>query len=152
MRRLLVTLALVGALAAPLSVHAGTTVQKVPFDSTFAICNGDLVHISGTLLFTQTLTTTPSGGTIIAFHFQPQGLSGVDLSTGTMYIGTGLTRDVIVNSPPGGTTETFVNRFHIQATKGAQSFEVIETAHITVAPDGTVKVVFDNFSSTCPLT
>jgi hypothetical protein len=61
----------------------------------------------------------------------------------------GLTRDVSVTSPPGGFTETFVNRFHIQATGGAQSFLVTELFHITVTADGTVRATIDNFSSTC---
>jgi hypothetical protein len=56
---------------------------------------------------------------------------------------------VDVFSPPGGITSTFVNRFHIQATGGAQSFIVSETTHVTITPAGTVTVSFDNFSSTC---
>ncbi|HET9322792.1 MAG TPA: hypothetical protein VFO03_02865 [Gaiellaceae bacterium] len=149
MRRLLVILAVVGALAASASAQAATTVEKMTFDSTFPLCNGDPIHLSGTLLAVISETTTPSGGEVIAFHFQPQGVTGVDLVTGTVFHATGLTRDLIVISPPGGTTETFVNRFHIQATGGAESFIVSELIHITIAPDGTVTVEFDNFASTC---
>jgi hypothetical protein len=42
-----------------------------------------------------------------------------------------------------------VNRFHIQATTGAQSFIVSEVFHITVNPNGDVTAFVDNFSSTC---
>ena len=149
MRRLLVILVVVGALAAPLSAQAGTTVEKQPFDTTFPICNGDLIHLSGTLVAVISETTTPSGGEVLAFHFQPQGVTGVDLVTGTVFHATGLTRDLIVNSPAGGSTETFVNRFHIQATRGAQSYIITELFHVTVTPNGTVTVFFDNFASTC---
>jgi hypothetical protein len=149
MRRLLVILVAVGALAAPLSAQAGTTVEKQSFDATFEICNGDLIHLSGTLLAVFSETATPSGGEVLAFHFQPQGVSGVDLVTGTVFRATGLTRDLIVNSPPGGSTETFVNQFHIQATGGAQSYIITELFHVTVTPNGTVTVFFDNFASTC---
>jgi hypothetical protein len=149
MRRLLVILAVFGALAAPVSVQAGTTVERVPFDATFDLCNGNPIHLSGTLLSVFSETATPSGGLVLAFHFQPQGVTGVDLVTGTVFHAGGLTRDLIVNSPPGGSTETFVNRFHIQATRGAESFIVSELFHVTVTPDGTVTVFFDNFSSTC---
>ena len=149
MRRLLVILVAVGALAAPLSAQAGTTVEKQSFDATFEICNGDLIHLSGTLLAVFSETATPSGGEVLAFHFQPQGVSGVDLVTGTVFQATGLTRDLIVNSPPGGSTETFVNQFHIQATGGAQSYIITELFHVTVTPKGTVTVFFDNFASTC---
>jgi hypothetical protein len=149
MRRLLVILAAVGALAAPLGAQAGTTVEKQTFDTTFPICNGDLIHLSGKLVAVISETATPSGGEVLAFHFQPQGVTGVDLVTGTVFHATGLTRDLIVNSPAGGSTETFVNRFHIQATGGAESYIVSELFHVTVTPAGTVRVFFDNFSSTC---
>ena len=149
MRRLLVILAVVGALAASASAQAATTVEKMTFDNTFPLCNGDPIHLSGRLLAVFSETTTPSGGEVFAFHFQPQGVTGVDLVTGTVFHATGLTRDLVVISPPGGTTETFVNRFHIQATGGAESFIVTELFHITIAPDGTVRVEFDNFASTC---
>jgi hypothetical protein len=86
---------------------------------------------------------------VFAFHFQPQGITGVDQVTGTVFHATGLTRDLIVESPRGGTTETFVNRFHIQATRGAQSFIVTDLFHITVTPDGTVRVEIEVHSETC---
>jgi hypothetical protein len=149
MRRLLVILAVVGALAAPVSAQAGTTVEQFTFDTTFPLCNGDLIHVSGPLLAVISETATPSGGEVVAFHFQPQGVTGVDLVTGTVFHATGLTRDLIVNSPPGGSTETFVNEFRIQATGGAESYIVTELFHVTVTPDGTVTVFFDNFASTC---
>ncbi len=149
MRRLLVILAVIGALAAPVSAQSSTTVERLTFDDTFPLCNGDPIHLSGRLLGVFSETTTPSGGAVFAFHFQPQGVTGVDLVTGTVFHATGLTRDLIVNSPPGGTTETFVNRFHIQATGGAESYIVSQLFHITIAPDGTVRVEVDNFTSTC---
>jgi hypothetical protein len=149
MRRLLVSLGIVGALAAPVSSQASTTVERVTFEDTFPLCNGDPLHVSGPLLAVISETATPSGGEVVAFHFQPQGVTGVDLVTGTVFHATGLTRDLIVNSPPGGTNETFVNRFHIQATDGEESYIITELFHVTVTPDGTVAVFFDNFASTC---
>ena len=135
MKRVLVILAVLAGAVLAAGAGAATTVEKQPFDSTFPICNGDLIHISGTLLVTTTETSTPSGGLILAIHFQPQGVTGVDLSTGTVFHATGLTRDLTVFSPPGGYTETFVNRFHIQATGGAQSYIVTDLFHVTVSPD-----------------
>ena len=149
MRRLSVLVAVIAALALSASAWAATTVQKIPIDIQVGLCNGDTLDLSGTLLDSVTTTPTPSGGLIVAFHDNPQGVSGVDTTTGTVFHATGLTREVDVTSPPGGFTGTFVNRFHIQATGGAQSFIVSETAHLTVTPDGTVTVSFDNFSSTC---
>jgi hypothetical protein len=150
MKGLLAFAGVVAALCVPAAAQAATTVQKVPFEADVALCtSGDIVALSGTLLITSTTTATPSGGFVAAVHFQPQGVSGVDTTTGTMYRATGLTRDIFVSSPAGGYTETFVNRFHIQATTGAESFVVKEVFHITISPNGSVRVVFDKFSSTC---
>lgn len=149
MKRLLMVLAVVAALAAPISAQASTTVEKQTFDATFPICNGDLIHLSGPLLAVISETVTPSGGDVFGFHFQPQGVIGVDLVTGTIFHATGLTRDINVISPPGGFNETFVNRFHIQATGGAESYVTTELIHITVTPDGTTRVSFDNVAATC---
>jgi len=139
----------IAALTVSATAWAATTVQKIPIDIEVGLCNGDTLDLSGTLLDSVTTTATPSGGTIFAFHDNPQGISGVDTTTGTVFHATGLTREVDVFSPPGGITSTFANRFHIQATGGAQSYIVSETEHITITPSGTVTVSFDNFSSTC---
>jgi hypothetical protein len=149
MRRVLVVIAASVALAAPLSAQAATTVQKITFDATFPLCNGDLIHVTGPLLAKVTETATPSGGELISFQFNPQGATGVDLVTGTVFHATGLTRDLVVTSPPGGFTETFVNQFRIQSTTGAQSYIITQLFHVTVTPDGTTTAFVDNFASTC---
>jgi len=149
MKRVLVILAVFAGAVLAAGAGAATTVERQTFDATFPLCNGDLIHVSGPLLVTTTETSTPSRGLILAMHFQPQGVTGVDLSTGTVFHATGLTRDLTVFSPPGGYTETSVNQFHIQATGGAQSYIVTDLFHVTVSPDGTVRSFFDNFSATC---
>ena len=149
MRQVIVMLAVAAALAVPAGAQGTTTVEVFNFDETFLLCNGDPIHVSGPLLSVETITVTPSGGEILSFHFQPQGITGVDLITGTVFHATGLTRDLTVFSPPGGITDTFVNRFHIQATAGDESYVVSEVFHVTVAPDGTVRSFFDNSSATC---
>ena len=150
MLRLLVFMGMVVALCVPVAAQAATTTQKIAFEGDVELCtSGDIVHVSGPILATTTTTVTPSGGLLAAFHVQPQGISGVDTTTGTMYRAVGLTRDVSVTSPPGGYTETFINRFHIQATTGAESFLVSEVFHVTISPDGSVRVEFDKLSATC---
>jgi hypothetical protein len=149
MKKLLLLIVVTVALATPVSAQAATTTESIPFDADVVICNGDVVHLSGTLLAVFTETATPSGGFVVSAHFQPQRVSGVDLVTGTRFIATGLTRDILVVAPRGGLTETFVNQFHIQATTGEQSFIVSEVFHITIAPDGTITAFVDNFRATC---
>ena len=150
MRRFWIGAAVVLApMTMPASVSAATTVQKVPFDFAVTLCNGHVLELSGILLDSVTTTATPSGGLILAFHDSPQGVTAVDTATGTVFHATGLTRGVDLFSPPGGFVETFVNRFHIQATQGAESYVISETEHVTVTPNGAVAVSFDNFSATC---
>lgn len=149
MKKLLVLIVTACALALPATAQSAATTVKVPFEADITACNGDTIHLSGPLLIVLTETPTPSGGFIVSEHFQPQGITGVDLQTGTTFIGTGLTRDIVIFSPPGGIIATALNRFHIQATRGEESFIVSSTFHITVLPDGTVTTVVDNFSSTC---
>ena len=84
-----------------------------------------------------------------SFRAGPQGISATDPITGIVYHATGVTRDTTVVSPSGGSTETFVNRFHLQATRGAESFVVSETFHVTVTPSGAVTAELDHFSATC---
>jgi hypothetical protein len=149
MKKLLILVAATVALALPVSAQAAATTEQVPFEADVLACNGDVIHLSGTLLMVFTETVTPPGGFVFSSHFQPQGVKGVDLVTGTTFIATGLTRDIVVVSPPGGFTETFVNQFHIQATTGAESFIVREVFHITVNANGDVTAFVDNFSATC---
>jgi hypothetical protein len=137
------------ALTIPATAQASATIQTETFDAIVTACNGDPIHVTGTLLDVFTETTTPSGGFVVSAHFQPQGSKGVDLVTGTIFHATGLTREIQITTPRGGATETFVNRFHIQATTGAQSFIVSETFHITINANGQITVLIDNFKSTC---
>jgi hypothetical protein len=150
--RWLVRLALVGlvvGLAIPAATaRATTTVEKnIPFDATIEGC-GDTITLSGTLLGVFTEQQLDGGGLLLTFHFQPQGVSGSN-SSGIPYHATGLTRETTVLVPSGGFTDTFINRFHIVGTMGAPTYNVTETAHITVTPSGDVAVSFDNFSLAC---
>jgi hypothetical protein len=150
MARLFALVGVAVALCVPAAAQAATTVQRVPFVGEVSLCtSGDVVELSGTLLITSTVTQTSSGGFMAAVHFQPQGISGVDTTTGTVYRATGLTRDIFVISPKGGYTETFINQFHIQATTGAESFLASEVFHITIGANGSVRVFLDRVSSTC---
>jgi hypothetical protein len=149
MRKLAGAAVVAVALAAAASLaHAATTITRdIPFTAD-VVC-GETIHLDGTIMGVFTETATPSGGLIVSFHFQPQGLTGVGSVSGRTYHGTGLTRETTVFSPPGGFTDTFINRFHIVGTGGNASLYETTTAHVTVAPNGQITVSFDNSSSTC---
>jgi hypothetical protein len=61
----------------PISAGATATTTTIPFNDQEILCNGDTLDLSGTLLLVTTETTTPSGGFVASFHFQPQGLKAV---------------------------------------------------------------------------
>lgn len=148
MKKLVVLVALLAGLALPAATNAAATTTTVPFDATVTACNFN-IQLNGSLLIIATTTSTPSGGFISTIHSQPQGVRGVDLVTGTSYIGTGLTRDTFIALPSGRLILTFVNEFHIQATAGGQSFVVSQRVHVTVTGDGTIAAVVDNLFTSC---
>ena len=83
----------------------------------------------------------------VILHFQPQGVTGVGETTGSVSQATGETdeeRNVQV-----GIQDTFVNNFKIIGHALASNFLVHENIHITILADGTVTASVDNFSVTC---
>ena len=149
MKKLVVIAMSLGAAAVPAtSAQAATTVQKdIPFSAVIEGC-GNTITLSGTLIGIFTEQPLANGGLLVTSHFQPHGLSGTS-STGVPYHGTGLTRETTVFIPAGGLVDTSINRFHIVGTRGAPTYYVKETEHLTVTPAGNVSVSFDNFSLEC---
>jgi len=149
MRKMLIA-ATLAALVLPAAAQATTTTSTIPFQADVPSCNGDtMISLSGQLLVVFTVTANPAGGFVFSTHTQPQGVRGIDTETGTTYLGTGLTRDLTVFSPSGVFSFTFVDRFHLQATGGAQSLDFSETVHITVLADGTVTAFVVDISGPC---
>jgi hypothetical protein len=149
MRKLLLVVGLAMGLVLPAApAQAGTTVERnIPFETTIDEC-GETITLSGTLIGIFTEQPLPNGGFLVTFHFQPQGVTGTS-SSGVTYHATGLTRDTTVSVPNGGLTDTFVNRFHIVGTRGAPTYYVKETFHITVSRTGKIIAFVDNFSEKC---
>ena len=141
--RLVGLLAAASVLLGAGAAQAATTVQELQYSSITELCNGDPVQLSGTLLFVDSFTTLPSGGHASMVLFEAQNVTGVDLVTGTTYHLASTLSGRGVLSSAGGSTGTFISRFHLQSTGGAESFTVGLTAHTTVAPDGTYVVVFE---------
>lgn len=153
MRTTLLTSAAALSAAAVLAVatpaNAATTVEHgIPFDTYVFGCTEE-IHLSGALLFVGSETSTPPGGYVLTSHFQPQGVTGVGLTSGATYHATGLTRETTVLVPSGGLVDTYVNQFHIVATAGGTTYDVREIAHLTISPTGAVRVSLDHFTSTC---
>ena len=109
---------------------------------------GEDVDLEGPLHILLTLTFDGNGGVHVKEHFQPQGLSGVGLTTGAKYQATGVTQDQS-NFGAVGSTFTFVNNFRIIGQGPGNNFLVHEEVHVTVNANGTVTVVHDHFSADC---
>lgn len=110
---------------------------------------GEIVDLSGNLhtLITETINGNNVSGVM---HFQPQGVSGTGETTGLSYHATGVTQTSFKTSLQNGQANmTFINRFDVIGQGPGNNFTVHETAHITFNADGTVTVVFDNFSVEC---
>lgn len=108
---------------------------------------GEEVLLSGNLHVLFRTTIDSRGGFHSKFHAQPQGLSGVGLTTGDRYRGTGVTQDKFNGRV--GSTYTFVNNFNIIGQGPGNNAMIHQTFHVTVNARGQVTAVVDNFRATC---
>jgi hypothetical protein len=151
MRRSIIFLAVVAsALLSVTSASARAVTQRIPFDVVLApeeAC-GEAIHLNGTLL-AQFSTTESSGGNIeVGFHFNPQGVTGVGLTSGATYHATGVTRET-TTIRAGGISDTFVNSFKIIGEGSAQNFLETDVFHLTMNANGVVTAIVDRSTIRC---
>jgi len=110
---------------------------------------GELVDLTGPLH--ELISFTINGNNIRGdIHFQPQGISGVGLTTGDSYQATGVTQDHFKGSFNNDQfQETFVNNFRIIGQGPGNNFLVHEDFHVTINANGTLTSFHDNFSVDC---
>jgi len=143
-------------LATPAQASASTVTTSTEFPislTVFIPCaaggTGEFVALSGDLHDLFHVTFDGNGGFHLDAQDNPQGVSGVGLTTGDKYQGTGVTR-FDFNGTAGGTiVYTAVNNFRIIGSGPGNNFLVHDNFHITVNPNGTVTSSHDNFSVTC---
>jgi hypothetical protein len=134
MKRSVVIVAGFTALGIPFatSASAATIVQSFPVDFTLPAENacGEAIHVSGTLNEVFTATFNSAGGVLFSSQSNPQGVTGVGLTTGTVYQGTGVTRSVTtVNA---GQTQTLVNSFKLIGHGKTPNLLETDIFHVTV--------------------
>lgn len=140
----------VGSLAKATTV---TTNITSTFDVTlFVPCAvggaGEFVHVSGPLKELFHVTLDGNGGFHLTNSFNPQGVSGVGLTSGDKYQATGGTRETL--NALGLPFETsFVNNFRFIGQGPGNNFLVHENFHLTINANGTVTSTHDNLSSDC---
>ena len=152
LRPLIIVLAVVATgLLAVTSASARADTQKIPFDTVLApedAC-GEAIHLSGTLLAQFTFTETPSGNVEVGFHFNPQGVTGVGLTSGATYHATGETLGTTTIRAGGGISDTFVNNFKIIGAGKAQNFLETDVIHLTVNANGDVTTTVEKSTIRC---
>lgn len=108
-----------------------------------------MVDLSGTLhtLVSATVNANSASG---YFHFQPDGISGVGETTGTVYHATGVTLQSFKTALQNGQgSQTYVNNFRIIGDGPGNNYLVHETLHITFNAGGNVTVSFDDLRIDC---
>lgn len=151
---LFVAIALV-LLVQPPSLSAAATSTSVPFAQiNFVPCAaggaGELVFLSGNLHIVTGVTVDKRGGLHVVTHFQPQGATGVGLTTGDVYQGNGVTRNS-QNFNAGGLpiTLTSVNNFRLVAPGPGNNLQVHQVTHITINENGVLTSVVVQNNVTC---
>jgi hypothetical protein len=145
-------IALAGAAGARAQATTVTTNEQVPITLfAFVPCAndgaGELVELTGTLHLLSHVTIDAQGGLHVKQHAQPQGVSGIGLTTGDRYQGTGVTQSQF--NATAAVEETFINNFRIIGQGPDNNFLVHSTFHVTVNANGEVTTVVDNFSIEC---
>jgi len=153
---LVLALTLASSLAAAVSAQAVaiTTNDFVPLAAAvFVPCAnggaGEVVLISGTLHVQNHITINDNRASI-KIHFQPQGASGVGLTTGDVYHATGVTQEHDSVPITNGAAEfTFVNNFRIIGPGPDNNLLVHQNVHVTIDANGNVTTTVDNLSVEC---
>src|SRR5690242_18576290 len=113
MKRFLVCASVMaGVLLSATPAYAATTTNDITLNTDTSDCHGNTILLTGRLLLVSTTTTTPSGGSVLSFHANPQDVTGLNTTTGTTYRGTGMTQNRTVSTPSGGSSFTFIDVFN----------------------------------------
>jgi hypothetical protein len=146
---------LVLALAAPATSHAEVLNFTSPLDFTrFVPCAnggaGELVHVTGTLVWRISTSTDGSGGLHSTTHIRPTGVDAVGLTSGAKYQFISQSRDVFNQQGDSiGSVLMSVNISRlIGAGPGNNSWEH-NLVHVTVNANGTVTANFFPVNTQC---
>jgi hypothetical protein len=145
---LVATVGLVAAAASP----AATTNTTVPISGSLSNpCTGELIVYSGTLHFNIRTTTDSGGSTHTGIHENIQ-VTGVGSFGNTYLVNAEGNNQINWGFTSGGNgaaeSTTAINEEFV-AKGSAPNFYVLDTEHITIAPDGTVTSEHSDFDITC---
>ena len=114
----------------------------------FSPCTGELILFSGNLHLVEHVTFDKAGGVHVGIHENYNDVSGVGLTSGTVYHATGVYNDNYTFGN-GVYTETSNEQVKYIASGGGNNFKFNFLFHITAHPDGTITSFVDTFSIAC---
>ncbi len=110
---------------------------------------GEDVYLSGDLHVVLHFTLDASGsGYHVDEHYQPQGITGVGMTSGVKYQATGVTRSS-ENFRALPYSYTFVNNFRLIGAGPGNNYLLHETFHLTINANGELTAVADNYGVDC---
>jgi len=126
--------------------------ESIPFTQVlFVPCAadgaGEEVLVSGDLHILTSVTMDQSGGGHLRAHVQPQGISGVGLTTGDKYQATG--GDHLETNFQFGREFTEVSNFRLIGQGPGNNFLVHQTIHFTINANGTLTTDVNHVSAEC---
>ncbi len=144
--------------SAPLQAQAITTTTSVriplpqPFQR-FVPCAaggaGELVDLTGTLHLLVHTTLDASGGFRSSVQSNPEGVTGIGLTTGDIYRGTGVTRRQINDEGTVGEERTVIGNFRLIGPGPDNNFLLHQNLNVTVNANGVVTAYVSNISVEC---
>jgi hypothetical protein len=141
-------LGIVGLL--PASASAATQSSTFPIDIfQDNPCNNPptTIELTGDLHKVSDVTMNSAGGFHVKTQFNPQGVTGVDLTTGATYQGTGVTNNEFnINV---GQQILFINNFRIIGEGRVANLLIHEVEHTTINANGELTSFHDNVSTEC---
>jgi hypothetical protein len=106
-----------------------------------------LVDLSGTLHVLFHTTLDGNGGFHTLIHRQPQGVTGIGLTTGDIYQGTGVTETHL--NGVVGEEQTVVNNFRLIGHGPGNNFLLHGTMHVTVNANGVATAYVSDLAVEC---
>ena len=137
-----------------LAAIVSTFNEVVPIDiTTFVPCAnggaGEFVQAVGRLHQVFTTVINANGTVTVRSHNQPQGLTGVGLTTGDKYQATGVTQSTDQVGAPFPAVSTFINNFRFIGAGSNNNLLIHEEGHLTINANGTLTVFVDHISEEC---
>lgn len=145
---------LVGIRPALAQADTVTTSVRIPLPQPFqrlvpcaAEGAGELVDLSGTLHLLFHTTLDGSGGFHTRFLANPQGVTGIGLTTGDIYRGTGMSGEEFNGTV--GEEHTRIDNFRLIGPGPGNNFLMHQTLHTTVNANGVATAYVSNFTVEC---